>query len=63
MSPATVEATKLTDRIHRIEPSATMAAAAEADKLRSQGVDLNQAGRDLSALLGANYVNRDRAPS
>ena len=28
------------------------------DKLRSQGVDLNQAGRDLSALLGANYVNR-----
>ena len=28
------------------------------DKLRAQGVDLNQAGRDLSALLGANYVNR-----
>src|SRR5215471_47503 len=28
------------------------------DKLRSQGVDLNQAGRDLSSLLGANYVNR-----
>jgi multidrug efflux pump len=28
------------------------------DKLRSQGVDLSQAGRDLSALLGANYVNR-----
>ena len=28
------------------------------DKLRSQGVDLAQAGRDLSALLGANYVNR-----
>jgi multidrug efflux pump len=28
------------------------------DKLRSQGVDLTQAGRDLSALLGANYVNR-----
>jgi multidrug efflux pump len=28
------------------------------DKLRSQGVDLNQAGRDLSALVGANYVNR-----
>src|SRR5438093_1366344 len=27
------------------------------DKLRSQGVDLSQAGRDLSALLGANYVN------
>jgi multidrug efflux pump len=28
------------------------------DKLRSQGVDLSQAGSDLSALLGANYVNR-----
>src|SRR5262249_59767574 len=28
------------------------------DKLRSQGVELSQAGRDLSTLLGANYVNR-----
>jgi multidrug efflux pump len=28
------------------------------DKLRSQGVDLGQAGRDLSVLLGGNYVNR-----
>jgi multidrug efflux pump len=28
------------------------------DKLRSQGVDLEQAGRDLSTLLGGNYVNR-----
>ena len=28
------------------------------DKLRSQGVDLSQAGKDLSALLGGNYVNR-----
>ena len=28
------------------------------DKVRSQGVDLSQAGRDLSTLLGANYVNR-----
>jgi multidrug efflux pump len=28
------------------------------DKLRSQGIDLAQAGRDLSALLGGNYVNR-----
>jgi multidrug efflux pump len=28
------------------------------DKLRSQGVDLSQVGRDLSTLLGANYVNR-----
>jgi multidrug efflux pump len=28
------------------------------DKLRSQGVDLSQAGRDLGILLGGNYVNR-----
>jgi multidrug efflux pump len=28
------------------------------DKLRSEGVDLSQAGRDLSSLLGGNYVNR-----
>jgi multidrug efflux pump len=28
------------------------------DKVRSQGVDLSQAGRDLSTLVGANYVNR-----
>jgi multidrug efflux pump len=28
------------------------------DKLRSQGVDLSQAGLDLSILLGGNYVNR-----
>jgi multidrug efflux pump len=28
------------------------------DKLRSQGVDLRQAGSDLSALVGGNYVNR-----
>jgi multidrug efflux pump len=28
------------------------------DKLRSQGVDLAQAGRDLSTLMGGNYVNR-----
>src|SRR5688500_6642888 len=28
------------------------------DKLRSQGVDLAQAGRDLSILLGGDYVNR-----
>jgi aspartate aminotransferase len=31
---------KLTERINRIEPSATMAAAAEADKLRQQGVEV-----------------------
>ena len=28
------------------------------DKLRSQGVDLSQVGRDLSTLLGGDYVNR-----
>src|SRR5271154_4626601 len=28
------------------------------DKLRSQGVDLSQAGDDLSTMLGGNYVNR-----
>ena len=33
-------ALKLTERINRIEPSATMAVVAEADKLRSQGIDV-----------------------
>jgi multidrug efflux pump len=28
------------------------------DKLRSQGVDMSQVGRDLSTMLGGNYVNR-----
>jgi multidrug efflux pump len=28
------------------------------DKVRTQGVDLSQAGKDLSTLLGGNYVNR-----
>ncbi len=28
------------------------------DKLRSQGIDLSQAGEDLSTMLGGNYVNR-----
>jgi aspartate aminotransferase len=42
MTPVTeaTPAVKLTDRINRIEPSATMAAAAEADKLRQQGVEV-----------------------
>jgi aspartate aminotransferase len=43
MTPATTDvahAIKLTDRINRIEPSATMAVVAEADKLRSQGADV-----------------------
>lgn len=33
-------APKLTERINRIEPSATMAVVAEADKLRGQGIDV-----------------------
>ena len=40
MTTATMEAVKLTDRIKRIEPSATMAVVAEADKLRTQGIDV-----------------------
>jgi aspartate aminotransferase len=42
MTPVTeaTPAVKLTERINRIEPSATMAAAAEADKLRQQGVEV-----------------------
>jgi multidrug efflux pump len=28
------------------------------DKVRSQGVEISEAGRDLSTLLGGNYVNR-----
>ena len=28
------------------------------DKLRSQGVDLTQAGQDLATMLGGDYVNR-----
>src|SRR5678815_3612075 len=43
MTPTTTEAVpalKLTERINRIEPSATMAVVAEADKLRQQGIDV-----------------------
>jgi aspartate aminotransferase len=40
MTTATSEAIVLTDRINRIEPSATMAVVAEADKLRGQGIDV-----------------------
>jgi aspartate aminotransferase len=41
MTPTeTLEAVKLTHRINRIEPSATMAVVAEADKLRQQGIDV-----------------------
>ena len=43
MTPTTTEVThaiKFTERINRIEPSATMAVVAEADKLRGQGIDV-----------------------
>jgi aspartate aminotransferase len=40
MTTATTKALRLTDRINRIEPSATMAVVAEADKLRAQGIDV-----------------------
>ncbi|MGA8150228.1 MAG: pyridoxal phosphate-dependent aminotransferase [Terriglobales bacterium] len=42
MTPVTEEtvALKLSERINRIEPSATMAVVAEADKLRQQGIDV-----------------------
>jgi aspartate aminotransferase len=42
MSPVTEApaALKLTERINRIEPSATMAVVAEADKLRQSGIDV-----------------------
>ncbi len=40
-SPAVkIASVKLTERINRIEPSATMAVVAEADKLRQQGIDV-----------------------
>lgn len=47
MTPTTTEVTqaiKLTERINRIEPSATMAVVAEADKLRGQGIDVVDLG-------------------
>src|SRR5690349_19196087 len=42
MTPVTqaVPEVKFTERINRIEPSATMAVVAEADKLRQQGIDV-----------------------
>ncbi|MBZ5704384.1 MAG: pyridoxal phosphate-dependent aminotransferase [Acidobacteriia bacterium] len=42
MTPVTeaTPAVRLTERINRIEPSATMAVVAEADKLRQQGIDV-----------------------
>src|SRR5438045_4200622 len=40
MTTATTEALRLTERINRIEPSATMAVVAEAEKLRTQGIDV-----------------------
>src|SRR6202142_504977 len=39
MTPVT-HPVRLTERINRIEPSATLAAVAEAEKLRQQGIDV-----------------------
>src|SRR6202453_105092 len=39
VAPAT-HPVRLTERINRIDPSATMAVVAEADKLRQQGIDV-----------------------
>ncbi len=40
MTPTIAHAIQLTERINRIEASATLAVVAEADKLRSQGIDV-----------------------
>ena len=64
MSPAatyvkTTEATqalKLTERINRIEPSATMAVVAEADQLRSQGIDVVDFGAGEPHFATAQHV-------
>src|ERR1700741_1013191 len=40
MITATMEAVKLTERLTRTKPAATMAVVAEADKLRTQGIDV-----------------------
>jgi aspartate aminotransferase len=39
-TPVAVPTIRLTDRINRIEPSATLAVVNEADKLRQQGIDV-----------------------
>src|SRR5208283_208921 len=38
--PPATHPVRLTERINRIEPSATLAAVAEAEKLRQQGIDV-----------------------
>ena len=40
LAPAITHPVRLTERINRIEPSATMAVVAEADKLRQLGIDV-----------------------
>jgi len=58
MTPVT-EATvalKLTDRINRIEPSATMAVVAEADKLRQQGIDVVDFGAGEPHFATPQYI-------
>src|SRR5438067_12852057 len=40
MNPTTIAASLLTDRVNRIEFSATLAAATEADRMKAAGIDL-----------------------
>ncbi|MGB9234377.1 MAG: pyridoxal phosphate-dependent aminotransferase [Terriglobales bacterium] len=58
MSTATTAATpvRLSERINRIEPSATMAVVAEADKLRQQGIDVVDFGGGDPAFFTPQHV-------
>jgi aspartate aminotransferase len=47
---------RLTERINRIEPSATMAVVAEADKLRQQGIDVVDFGGGDPAFFTPQHV-------
>jgi aspartate/methionine/tyrosine aminotransferase len=61
MTPVT-HPIRLTERINRIEPSATMAVVAEADKLRQQGIDVVDFGAGEPHFLdaAARQGRRDR---
>src|SRR5260370_714431 len=58
VTEAAAAALKFTNRINRIEPSATMAGVAEADKLRQAGVD----GRDLRVGAPGHSADQDDHP-
>ena len=53
---ATAHPVRLTERINRIEPSATMAVVAEADKLRQQGIDVVDFGGGDPAFFTPQHV-------